>query len=372
MVGHFHRDIVNVVLHGGRTDVIPYDYPIEASKCDEVERILGSSPEEVFHVKDWYKVSDPHYIGAQLWDTFETEYPQPHEEFAMLQERFRDYLPEKLPEGARINPFGVVSYRPKGECGHLRKLINPLVNVKEISELEKYPFPSAKEEWRWKGVEEQVRCWQDEGYVVLGGMNIVLDCVHFLFGMERSFMGLLNGDEVIKAVWDWLEEDRVYVAKRHAAMGVDCLINGDHLASQRGPLLSKETFCKWVLPCYEHIISAAHAIKPDLPWIWHTDGNNDNYIHKELMAIGINVFNPVECEDPHLLKKRYGDKIVLWGTGDWKIMEHGLPRDVRAMVADRMKLARQCGGIILTSNATQFTPLENLVEFCRASEDFGT
>ncbi|NQU76763.1 MAG: hypothetical protein HQ546_10670 [Planctomycetes bacterium] len=51
-------------------------------------------------------------------------------------------------------------------------------------------------------------------------------------------------------------------------------------------------------------------------------------------------------------------------------MEHGSTADVRAMTADRMNLARQYGGIIVTSNATPFTPVENLIEFCRSAEEF--
>jgi len=365
----FKRDLVNAVLRGKRTAVIPYDYPVPPSKQARAECLLGRPAREVFHTEPWCQVSDPHYVGANLWDTEEQAFPQPAEEFEMLHERFKDWLPARLPEGARISPFGVVSYQPPGTVGHLRTLINPLANVQRVAELDKYPFPSTREEWRWEGVEQRVRDWQARGYVVMGGLNIVLDYINFLFGMERHLMAMQDEDPVVRAVWDWMEQDRVYVAQRDAAMGVDCLINGDHVATQQGPMMSRQTFRKWVLPCYEHILSAARSINPDLPWIWHTDGNNDNYIHGELMAIGVSVFNPVECEDPWSLKERYGDRIVLWGTGNWQIMQNGSPDDVRAMVADRISLARRYGGIILNANATPGTPVENLIAFCQAAEE---
>jgi hypothetical protein len=367
----FRRDLMNAVLHGEVSHTVPYEYPVPPSKQAHVDAILGRTAAELFHTESWNQVSDPFYEGAQLWDNPEESYPQSPEDFERMRERFADWLPKELPPTARINPFGVVSYRPAGNCGHLRTLINPLRDVHSVTRVEKYPFPSAKEDWRWKGVEDRVCRWQADGYVVLGGMNIVLDYINFLFGMERSFMAMVEDDPVVEAVWKWMEDDRVHVAQRNARMGVDGLINGDHLATARGPLLSEQSFRRHVLPCYERIVGAAHAVIPDLPWVWHTDGDNDNYIHRELMAIGAHVFNPVEIEDARSLKERHGKQIVLWGTGDWQIMEKGTAADVRAMVADRVDIARRYGGLLLTSNATPDTPIENLIAFCRAAEELG-
>jgi uroporphyrinogen decarboxylase len=335
---------------------------------------LGRDPDQVFHRGSWFGAVSIKYKGLQLFDTDTHRFEQSVEEFEMLRERFSPYLPKALPPGSRISEYGVVSYQPPETEGHLRTLINPLANVERISELDDYPFPDAADEWRWKGITEEIERGHKEDRAVIGGVHTILEDVNFVRGMEQTLIDMAQEDDVGRWLWDRLAADRLYQAKRIARLGVDIIGFGDHLATQRGSFISREMLRKWIIPAYAPIVSEALAIKPDLVFAWHTDGKNDDFIYDELMNIGVTVFNPVEadCEDPHALKERYGSRIVLWGTGAKSFIENATPPEIRAWVADRVQLARRYGGILIGVNCNASAcPFENLLEYNLAAEELG-
>jgi len=366
---HFKRDDIMCTLRGGVPKQIPYQYFMPEKYKAKFQEWLGCDPSEIFHTASWYRLVLIKYEGAELWDTEEQRYEQSPEEFGMLRDRFRYYLPEKFPAGSRINPYGVVTYHPSGMMGHLRAIINPLANVRHIKELEDYPFPDAREDWRWKGVAEKIKRYRSEDIAVMGGVPLILEDANFLRGMEQNLIDMAEDNEIGRWIWKRLGEDRLYQAQRFADMGVDIIGFGDHLATQRGSLFSREMFRKWIVGTYEPIVREARLIKPDLVFAWHTDGKNDDFIYDDLLSIGVSIFNPVEadCENPHALKDKYGDRIVLWGTFS-KLKETSSPDELWKLVEDRMKLAKRHGGIILGGIGGTF---ENCIAYNLAAEKLG-
>lgn len=371
---HFGREVIMTTLRGGIPEQIPYDYEMAAKYEPLLAERIGRDPDEVLHRDPWFRMAAIRYEGGELFDSEERRFTQLPEEFESVRKRFSRYLPRELPAGSRIDPYGVVSYQPMGTEGHLRRLISPLANVKRASELDDFPFPDASEAWRWEGVAEAIGRHHADDVAVIGGVPAILEYANFMRGMEQSLMDMVEENEVGRRLWDWFAQDRLYQAKRLAELGVDIIGFGDHLAMQDGSFLSRDVFRKWILRAYEPIVAESLAIKPDLVFAWHTDGKNDEFIYEELMAIGVTVFNPVEadCEDPHGLKERYGDRIVLWGTGAKNFIEKATPEAIRAWVADRMQLARRYGGLILGPNCVASAcPSENLLAYHLAAEELG-
>jgi len=375
MKRHFDRETIMTNLRGGVPRQIPYCYCMAQTYEPQLAARLGRDPDDAFHRAPWFHAVASKYKGyAELFDTDERRFEQSPEEFEMLRERFSRYLPKDLPPGSRINEYGVVSYQPAAAEGHLRKLINPLANVERVSQLDDYPFPDAADEWRWKGVTEEIERCHKENVAVIGGVHTILEDANFIRGMEQNLIDMAEENEVGRWLWERLAADRLYQAKRLARLGVDIIGFGDHLATQRGSFFSRGMFRKWIIRAYEPVVGEALAIKPDLVFAWHTDGKNDDFIYDELMNIGVTVFNPVEadCEDPHALKEKYGSRIVLWGTCGKNFIENAAPPEIRAWVADRVQLARRYGGLHIGTNCiASACPFENLLEYNLAAEELG-
>jgi len=302
---YFGRKIILDTLKGEITEEIPYDPLSNDEFLAKWQKELGFDPRERYNTRGHFQLIMPKYVGAELWDTETLKFSQPEEEFNKLRKRFGKFLPRELPPGSRISPYGVVTYpSAKGET-HLRHIINPLKQALSVKDVEDYPFPDSMEEWRWEGIEKELKKFKDEDYVTIGGAPMLLEDANFLRGMERFMMDMAEENEVGRFIMDTLAKDRLEIAKRLARMGVDTIGFGDHLASENGSFLSRKMLEDWIVKYYRVITEEALKINPGLEFIWHTDGRNHDFIYDDLMAIGVRCFNPVqpECDDPHMSRK---------------------------------------------------------------------
>lgn len=377
---NFKRKVILDVLKGKVVVPVPYDDPYNGPVTDAFFRRwqeeLGFDPREKYNTRGFFHMITPAYRGTELWDTEDQRYTQSQEEYKLLRDKFEDYLPKELPPGSRISEYGVVTYPPSGGGTHLRQIINPLKDAQTARDVEEYPFPDGSAEWRLAGQAEEMPKFRDEEFVILGGVPTMLEDANFLRGMERFMIDMAEENEAGRAVMEWLGQDRLFIAKRLARMGVDVIGFGDHLANENGSFISRPMLRDWIVRYYQPICEACLKINPDIEFIWHTDGKNHDFIYDELMDIGIRCFNPVqpECDDPRMLKEKYGERIVLWGTVSFRrSFATGKPDAVRAEVKDRMALAKKFGGVILGLDwcwPSQLT-YECFKAYYEAAEEFG-
>jgi uroporphyrinogen-III decarboxylase len=94
--------------------------------------------------------------------------------------------------------------------------------------------------------------------------------------------------------------------------------------------------------------------------------------------VGFDILNPLQCSaagmDPHMLKSRYGDQIVLWGGGvnTQRTLPFGTPEEVRAEVLDRCEIFARNGGFVFNAvhNVQAMTPVQNVVAMLDAVKEF--
>src|SRR5690554_6451833 len=100
------------------------------------------------------------------------------------------------------------------------------------------------------------------------------------------------------------------MSKRFARAGIDMIIYGDDVGTQKGMMMNPDLWRKWLKPTMRDAIKAAKDVNPDLIAYYHSDGNIYDII-PDLIEIGVDVLNPVqpECMDPIKLKKMYGDRL---------------------------------------------------------------
>lgn len=145
------------------------------------------------------------------------------------------------------------------------------------------------------------------------------------------------------------------------------VISGTDFGSQRGPLISPDMFRALWKPFYKQFNDWVHA---HTPWktFYHSCGSIGAFLD-DFIEAGVDVINPVQCSaagmDAQTLKSRYGDKLVFWGGGvnTQETLPFGSPEQVRAEVADRIRIFNQGGGFVFNTihNIQARTPVENVL-----------
>jgi uroporphyrinogen decarboxylase len=253
-------------------------------------------------------------------------------------------------------------------------MIYPLRGATSEREIDEFPWPDIREEWRWEGLEEQVREHLAQGYWVVGGVGSLFETCWYLRSQEQLLMDTYLNPEFATHLLERMTQDLEYRAVRLAEMGVDALGCGDDMGHERQLFMRPEQLRRWILSRWERIIGAARAVKRDIKVDFHTDGRTEEMI-PDLMAIGVTAINPVqpECDDPEHLKRTFGRKLVLKGTLSSQALTFGTCAEVEAEIQIRMDTARRWGGMVITPNNMPDinTPYENFRAFLDACEKYG-
>jgi len=289
---------------------------------------------------------------------------------------FSPYL-GSLPPNAWVNEWGI-GHVP-GSLYHFHDYIHPLQNVSTVKELRAYPFPDVTAGYLYSHMGGEVADWHRRGYAVQAEIphpsGTLFECAWLLRGMENLLVDFMLNPDLATALLDHLTGSGIGSATRLAQAGIDILLTGDDVGTQRGMMMSPRLWRKWLKPRLAEIIAAAKKVNPDLLVFYHSDGNIEPII-PELVEIGVDILNPVqpECMDPAWLKREYGNHLAFWGTiGTQTTMPFGAPEEVRATVKERIETVGQGGGLLLapTHVIEPDVPWENVVAFFKAVEEYG-
>jgi len=140
-------------------------------------------------------------------------------------------------------------------------------------------------------------------------------------------------------------------------------------------MFSPDMWRRFMKTRWAKVWSAARTIKPDIEIFYHSDGNILDII-PDLIEIGVTILNPIqpECLDPLMVKRRFGDRIVLHGTiGTQTTMPFGTPDQVRQTVRERVERLGADGALILapTHVLEPEVPLANVEAFFEACREYG-
>jgi uroporphyrinogen decarboxylase len=122
------------------------------------------------------------------------------------------------------------------------------------------------------------------------------------------------------------------------------------------------------------MIAEIKRVRRDVSIYFHSDGNVEAII-PDLIEVGVEILNPIqpECTDPAMVKRLYGDRITLWGTGSLqRTLPFGTEADVRQEVRDTIRACAANGGLVLMpSNVVGFdVPLKNLLAYYEEARSF--
>jgi uroporphyrinogen decarboxylase len=192
-------------------------------------------------------------------------------------------------------------------------------------------------------------------------------------GMENFLIKMkTDPDFVQRAINVYVNRSIVYFQAMFEA-GVDAVMTTDDYCDNRGPIMGKALFRKFILPGIQRQCTTIHDMGGY--FIKHTDGNVWAILD-DLVEIGIDGWHGIQINigmDPALLKERYGEALCFFGGVNSETLISGTPEEVRAEVCYAIRHAAPGGGFVITnSNVVQpGSRFENYTAMRQAVRDYG-
>ncbi|GIK72807.1 MAG: uroporphyrinogen decarboxylase [Chloroflexota bacterium] len=275
---------------------------------------------------------------------------------------------QQLPDGTALDIWGHVIrivHNPTG--AYEEYAVWPLAGATSVEDLKHYPWPEP--DW-WdftpiRGVMAQLDAHEE--YHLRFRIGSVFELSWQLRGMQEFLMDLVNQPEIPQYIMERLTEVYVENTRRVLELAgdrLDMVYFYDDVATQQNLMISARMWRRLIKPLHQRIIDVAKAYNK--PVMYHCDGALYPLI-PELIDMGVDVLNPVQADaagmEPQRLKDEFGDRLCFHGGIDIiKTLPRGTVADVRAEVAERIRVLGRNGGYILASShhIQSDTPLDNI------------
>ncbi|MFC1452985.1 uroporphyrinogen decarboxylase family protein [Verrucomicrobiota bacterium] len=280
-----------------------------------------------------------------------------------------------IPDDARVDPWGVATWR--SSTNDTYSVYGPLQNMSHPAHLDDFPFPNVPSGRIPALLAESIADLHRKGFAVQGAMSqTIFELAWNMYGMQDLMVAFVENSAFAHRLLDEITIRKQAMSACFANAGVDILRLGDDVGTQRGMLISPETWRRFLKPRLASVIAAARTIRPDIPVFYHSDGDVREIID-ELIEIGVTILNPVqpECMDPVEIKQQHGDRLTLWGTlGTQTTLPRGTPEEIRAVVKEYMRRLGPGGGYVIgpTHSINRDVPWENIVAFYEAVQEYGS
>lgn len=217
--------------------------------------------------------------------------------------------------------------------------------LKNWSDFGKLKIPDITDSQRWESLQD--RCDAAGDKFVIGGGVSLYERVHFIRGMENTWIDIYESPEQLCKLIDILVEMNLYAIKRYAEVGVDGFMWCDDWGLQDRLMISPAMWRKIWKPRYARVYEAAH--KANLLTFLHSCGDITS-IMDDLIEIGLDVIQMDQQVNMGLneLGKNFGGRITFWCPVDIQaVMPSANADDIRKYARKMVKiLSRPEGGFI--------------------------
>ena len=250
----------------------------------------------------------------------------------------------------------------------------PLIQSRSREELARHRFPSIDSPSEAERLRQAVAERHAAGFAVAGQIpylgGVIFETAYRLRGLDNLLDDLRSRPDFAEALLDRITENAARNVAQLAVAKADIVFLGDDIGTPTSMLISPQTWRRWLKPRLARVIQAAWDISPRIAIAYHSDGWCRPVVD-DLMEIGVTILNSVQpdCMDPNRLRRRYGNRLVLWGTvGSATLMPFGTPRLVYQEVRRRIEELGRPGGLILSPayDLEEDVPLANVEAFFAA------
>jgi uroporphyrinogen decarboxylase len=250
-----------------------------------------------------------------------------------------------------------------------------------IEDLESYAWPDLTDPGYTAGLAEEVKkLYEDTDYAIMadGGFKSFWELGYLLTGYERLLTDLALNPDFVSALMAKLLEINIAMTGRFLDIVgpyIQVIRAGDDLATQKGLLMSPQTFRSLIKPFYKKYFDFVRS-KTEAKIFFHSCGNVAGFID-DLAEVGVEIMNPVQVSalgDTAALKARFGAKVTFWGGIDTQhVMPHGTVEEVEAEVRQRIRDLGPGGGFVAAAvhNMQPDIPPENIIAMAEATRKYG-
>jgi uroporphyrinogen decarboxylase len=293
-----------------------------------------------------------------------------------LEQMAEPYSPDtRLGTAAQVATYARWGYQPQNpEYG------SPLAGAQSLDELRSFPFPELSATYSGDGLAQQVEALHARGLAAGGNLphlgGELFEAAWRLRGLESFLLDLVRRPEWAHFLLDRLADLARRNAETQARAGVDVLALDDDVGMPGTMIISPATWREFFKPRLAAIVGAARAVKPGLPILYHSDGYFEPIVG-DLIEIGVNAINPLEPEymDAAHLRKRYGPRLVLWGTvGRQTTFSFATPDEIRREVKLRVETLGRAGLVLCPAYDVDEPdiPWANVSAFLDAVREYGS
>ncbi len=244
----------------------------------------------------------------------------------------------------------------------------PLAQAQSVADLARHPWPEP-DWWDFKPMLDLIKQLDaHQEYHLRFRIGSVFEIAWQLRGMQEFLMDLALKPEIPLYLMDRLTDIYVENTRRVLELAgdrLDMVYFYDDVATQQSLMISQQMWEEYIRPRHQRLIDVAKAF--GVPVMYHCDGALAPLL-PALIEMGVDVLNPVQADakgmEPEMLKREYGDRLSFHGGIDIiKTLPRGTVDEVRAEVAERMRVLGGDGGYVLASShhIQSDTPLENVL-----------
>ncbi len=195
----------------------------------------------------------------------------------------------------------------------------------------------------------------------------------YTVGMEEFLVRMITDPEFVERATALYVNRSIAYARAMLAAGAHAVMTTDDYSDNRGPIMGRELFERFVLPGIRRQAEAVHQAGGI--FVKHTDGNLWQVLDG-LVESGIDGWHGIQTNigmDMGALKERYGERLCLFGGVNTDTLIEGSPEEVREEVRTAIAAAAAGGGLVVTcSNVLQpGTRLENYRAMRQAIREYG-
>ena len=253
----------------------------------------------------------------------------------------------------------------------------PLMDATEV-EFDTWPMPSP-DQFDYSVVEKACSRYPDHA-IHLGGPGTadIMNTSGMLMGVEQAMMEIIDSDSPLQRFTDRRIAVQLGVLERALEAGhgqIDFLWIGEDLGTQRGPIISMETYRQFIKPRHKRFVDLAKAW--NIPVMIHCCGSS-SWAFDEFIEMGITAVDTLQPEakdmSPEYLKKRFGGRLHFHGMiSTAGPLAYGNADEVVANVRETLATMMPGGGYALapTHQIQDNSPVENVLAMYQAAREYG-
>jgi uroporphyrinogen decarboxylase len=233
----------------------------------------------------------------------------------------------------------------------------PLASAR-LSDLKTFPWPDPSNTGRVRGIREEAMALREKtDFAVLSDIMCggPFEQSLWLRGYEEFFLDLATDPKFASALLEKITEiDIGFWDAQLSQVGdlVDVVCQGDDMGSQSGLQFSPEMYRKYVKPCHKKLFSFIHSKTNAKVWL-HSCGSVYSII-PDLIEIGVDILNPVQCGAKHMelkrLKREFGKDITFWGGGiNVQVLPFLSKKEIEEHVREAIETMAPGGGYVFAA-----------------------